>query len=287
MSIPADASAGDELTAVEVNLLRDLGFIVDQNAGETINGGTLPVAVYWDNTDDEWKACDGNDATKIQFAGFAISNSTDGNPINVQTVGRVTGFSGLTVGANYYVQDDKTIGTSVGTISIFVGVAISATEIMIKGNGAFVDLLGAQTIEGVKTFGSFPVTPSSAPSANYQVANKKYVDDEVSANKGLEYVAIVPIKNNPGDLGTTWTDWDLSGYVPAGTVYVEITICSSSGDEAGVRKNGSSIERKISGDASYQCVAFTTEVDANRVVERYSNPSGGADFILTGYWKRV
>ena len=36
---------------------------------------------------------------------------------------------------------------------------------------------GAETIAGVKTFSSFPVTPSSAPETNYQTANKKYVDD--------------------------------------------------------------------------------------------------------------
>jgi len=40
-----------------------------------------------------------------------------------------------------------------------------------------VKLTGDQTIAGVKNFSSFPVTPSSAPSTDYQVANKKYVDD--------------------------------------------------------------------------------------------------------------
>lgn len=40
-----------------------------------------------------------------------------------------------------------------------------------------VDTTGNETIAGVKTFSSFPVTPSSAPTTNYQVANKKYVDD--------------------------------------------------------------------------------------------------------------
>ena len=34
-----------------------------------------------------------------------------------------------------------------------------------------------QTVNGIKTFGSFPVTPSAAPTADYEVANKKYVDD--------------------------------------------------------------------------------------------------------------
>lgn len=41
----------------------------------------------------------------------------------------------------------------------------------------YVALTGNQTIAGIKTFSSFPVTPSTAPSSNYQTANKKYVDD--------------------------------------------------------------------------------------------------------------
>jgi len=42
---------------------------------------------------------------------------------------------------------------------------------------AKVDTVNDQTINGVKTFGSFPVTPSAAPTTDYQAANKKYVDD--------------------------------------------------------------------------------------------------------------
>ena len=38
-------------------------------------------------------------------------------------------------------------------------------------------LTSNQTVAGVKTFSSFPVTPSSAPTTDYQVANKKYADD--------------------------------------------------------------------------------------------------------------
>ena len=47
-------------------------------------------------------------------------------------------------------------------------------------SSGFVQTSGNQTIAGIKTFSSFPVTPSSAPSSNYQTANKKYVDDSVS-----------------------------------------------------------------------------------------------------------
>lgn len=44
----------------------------------------------------------------------------------------------------------------------------------------YVALTGNQTVAGIKTFSSFPVTPSAAPTANYEVANKKYVDDSTS-----------------------------------------------------------------------------------------------------------
>lgn len=48
----------------------------------------------------------------------------------------------------------------------------------------YVALTGDQTVAGVKTFSSFPVTPSSAPTTNYQVANKKYVDDSGGGGGG-------------------------------------------------------------------------------------------------------
>lgn len=37
----------------------------------------------------------------------------------------------------------------------------------------------AQTIYGAKTFNVFPITPSSTPTSDYEVANKKYVDDSI------------------------------------------------------------------------------------------------------------
>jgi hypothetical protein len=46
-------------------------------------------------------------------------------------------------------------------------------------DASVVKLTGDQTVAGIKTFSSFPVTPSSAPTTDYQVSNKKYVDDKV------------------------------------------------------------------------------------------------------------
>jgi len=100
-------------------------------AGETIDGATLPVPVYMDIADEEVKACDADDLDALEFIGFAVSNSTDGNDITVQTKGLVNGFTGLTIGSKYYVQNDKTIDTIEGNNSIFIGKALSTTQILI------------------------------------------------------------------------------------------------------------------------------------------------------------
>lgn len=42
-------------------------------------------------------------------------------------------------------------------------------------------LVADNTFTGLNTFSQFPITPSSAPTTNYQVANKKYVDDTAIA----------------------------------------------------------------------------------------------------------
>jgi len=61
-----------------------------------------------------------------------------------------------------------------------------------------VSLTENQTVAGIKTFSSFPITPSSAPTTNYQVANKKYVDD--SSTKYLTYgLGTLAVTNNTFD----------------------------------------------------------------------------------------
>jgi hypothetical protein len=48
---------------------------------------------------------------------------------------------------------------------------------------------GDEGIDGVKTFGSFPITPSAAPTTDYQVTNKKYVDDSIAGGATILIVA--------------------------------------------------------------------------------------------------
>ena len=133
--LSADVSAGDDGLATQYNNLRADTKKMRQeefNAGATIDGDTLPVPVYQNTSDNEVYACDADVSTALEFIGFAISDGTNGNPIIVQHTGTVGGFSGLTEGARYYVQDAAgTIGTSKGTYEVFVGIAISETELFI------------------------------------------------------------------------------------------------------------------------------------------------------------
>lgn len=66
---------------------------------------------------------------------------------------------------------------------------------------------GDETIEGVKTFDVFPVTPSSAPVSDYQVANKKYVDNMRTAK-------IIPVADGTDAIVITKAD----GITPVFTI---------------------------------------------------------------------
>jgi len=84
------------------------------------------------------------------------------------------------------------VGTGVSSHDALTGVKMAGAGIT---SGHINDQ--AQTIAGVKTFSDFPITPSTAPTTDFQAVNKKYVDD----NKGLKSVS-----NTDVDLGTTVID---------------------------------------------------------------------------------
>lgn len=109
-------------------------------AGATISGATLPVPVYQNKTDNEFYACDANDTSAMKFLGFAVSDSTDGNAMNVQFNGIVPGFTGLDEGEKYYLSDSVgTIQNSPGTREVLVGVAVSATELLIQRGRRYIN----------------------------------------------------------------------------------------------------------------------------------------------------
>ncbi len=69
------------------------------------------------------------------FIGFATANASTGQSVVVQLAGRNTNQSGLTIGAQYYLNDTVgTIGTTPGTVTRKVAIAQTATELSITNN---------------------------------------------------------------------------------------------------------------------------------------------------------
>jgi hypothetical protein len=78
---------------------------------------------------------------------------------------------------------------SVGWVQIDLTDFVTTT-VLASTVADYVALIGDETIAGVKTFSSFPVTPSSSPTTDYQVANKSYVDSAVAAGADPESLTI-------------------------------------------------------------------------------------------------
>lgn len=76
--------------------------------------------------------------------------------------------SAMTEDANFYLPSAKPAATYIMTMTSagIIGFDVSS----------YLSLVGNQNVAGIKTFSSFPITPSSMPSSDYQVANKAYVD---------------------------------------------------------------------------------------------------------------
>lgn len=68
---------------------------------------------------------------------------------------------------------------------------------------AYVKTTGNETVAGVKTFSSFPITPSSAPTTDYQVVNKKYVNDQDTANRAKKIGTLSWDVSTTGDQAVT------------------------------------------------------------------------------------
>jgi len=181
----AEKVLDDDINQIAKNANDGGGFRDTVDAGETINGATTPVPIYIDSADGEAKACDANDQAKLDFHGFAISNSTDGNPIDLQTAGIVRGFTGLTIGAKYYAQDTAgTIGTSMGTYELLVGIAISATELLIQ-KGSFEYMGSVSESQSSASTGAWSGTFTSPVGARFAIIQFSLNGDPVDFTSSL------------------------------------------------------------------------------------------------------
>lgn len=77
------------------------------------------------------------------------------------------------------------VGVANGVASLDSSSLVPIAQLPLSGlAGNFVDLATAQTVNGVKTFGSIPVGPASDPTTANQLARKSYVDQKLSLSGG-------------------------------------------------------------------------------------------------------
>lgn len=137
--------------------------------------------------------------TYTYVSGTSFTIATDVSTIyhanrRIRAVGSATGTIYGTIVSGVYSAPNTTITVTWDSGSLSNETLAVSVGYLSFNNSAFAAVMqsGAQTVAGVKTFSSFPVTPSSAPTTDYQVANKKYVDDQAQAAAIATLQALAP-----------------------------------------------------------------------------------------------
>lgn len=137
-------------------------------------------------------------------------------------------------------------------------------------------------------------TPSSAPDANYEVANKKYVDDK-AAGAGFWHHDGTQVYN--ANAPTTYTDLNLSSYVSSNRALVFLYVVNGNTGDTNFwfRTNGDTQAQANATDASSGVAAIRmnaneggyliVETDANGIIEWKAGAAHDCDVFLRGYIK--
>ena len=123
------------LTAAQIRPLTENGAVLRRyTAGASI---TIGDAVYV-ASDGDVEPADGNAVASARAIGIAVASYdgetsvNSGDPVTVCVFGPVSGFSGMTPGANHYVSDEAgNVADSAGTCSRIIGYAESATVLFV------------------------------------------------------------------------------------------------------------------------------------------------------------
>lgn len=223
LSVPTPTAAGHAATKAYVDQAALGGITVDQvvvdgTAGESVAAGDL---VYFDDTDNEWKKTDADNASTLDnvILGIAQGAGSDGGGISggILTSGVDANQTGLTAGVKLYASNTAgEIAESAGTNEKVIGWSKSATEVYFDPyHGALPSGGEKAALAGGGDLG----TPSSS--------NKYVTEDFISAqtapvievfessgtwtkDAGLKYIVVEGVGGGGGG------DGDVSGGAPGG-----------------------------------------------------------------------
>lgn len=166
-------------------------------AGQLLQTNGQGANPSWEDTGSGDMLKSTYDPGSVEDNAFDMDNMVEGTTTKILTSTERTKLAGIETGAD--VTDAENVAGSIAGAAAkttpvdadTVGLIDSADSSILKQlswanikatlktylDTLYVALTGNQTVAGIKTFSSFPVTPSSAPTTDYQAANKKYVDD--------------------------------------------------------------------------------------------------------------
>lgn len=106
--------------------------IGDYIAVRVVSNATLTagMVVYHDGTGLN-KADDDSSTATANCIGILLQDASSGVYGDVLTIGRVTGWAGLTAGSICYVSDDGVVAHSAGSKNFAVGHALSTSDIYV------------------------------------------------------------------------------------------------------------------------------------------------------------
>lgn len=154
-----------------------------------------PVFTAWDKSTgisivhiqiSDWATATGSFLTSFTETDpvFIASQAANITATDITNLANLSGInSGNQVGDGVTITGDGSVGNPFvavssggGTWGSITGTLADQTDLQTALDAKVGDT-GNETIAGIKTFSSFPISPSSAPITDYELANKKYVDD--------------------------------------------------------------------------------------------------------------
>jgi hypothetical protein len=181
-------------------------------AGETITAGQAVYVSNGTGTDSGRAAgrvylLDPTNDDRVEFLGFASNSATSGNTIRVQTIGAISGLSGLTIGKPVYASVLAAGGIQVTAPQaanqwiIPVGIATSANAAAINGAGSSTAVkITSSVLEGLYTdVQSYSTTIVPTPISSAVMTNANSVA-LVDATLGA-FTVNLPATSSPNNRG--------------------------------------------------------------------------------------
>lgn len=183
----------------------DQQIVSGQLAGETV---AVNDVVYFKESDQRWWKADADLTATFDQLQLGICKTAAGAGVAIQVAisGPVSDFTGLTAGSKYYLSNTAgAISTSAGTNSVFIGWALSTTQILFS---TFYKTLPSQKEKDAMAGGGNYGTPSSS--------NKFLTADLMASNTFLPVLRTYTASSLT-TLGDSSTRFDITN--PGGTTF--------------------------------------------------------------------